>query len=84
MRPGFQNEAQPEHMIALLLPQVLLLDLAVGVDQVAATSTYTIHTGTKRKEPLAFALSDLNYRYGSEAVFVIKKKKKKLCRVRVK
>lgn len=69
---GFQHEAQPEHVIALLLPLVLLLNLTIGVDQVTATSTYTIHTGTKIRDPLAFVSSDLKHRYGSEAVFVIK------------
>lgn len=67
---GFQDQAQPVYMIALLLPLVLLLELAIGVDHLAATSTYTMHTGKKRRDPHTFVLPDLSHGSGSEAVFV--------------
>lgn len=54
---GFQDQAQPVRMIGLLLPLVLLLELAIGVDQVATTSTYTMHTRKKEERSTHFCFA---------------------------
>lgn len=41
----FNDQAQPVCLVALSLPVVVLLEVTVGVDQVAASSAHTVHGG---------------------------------------